>query len=549
MKANKTVYEEYIKLLPKFKAKLNELTYRQYLALSYIVSKLSSEKGYPTKEELKGIIGFTTDRMLDLTMKALERKGFIKFYGIDSNPICNVTEITEKLKNVLIDKLLLINDFVSYQYLKNKVRNVTVSETLKPPQILLLSGSDAIKYLNNEKRVIHRWYEYLEDFPPSLVWHYMDLFKISKDQRVLDPFVGSGTTCVVAKLRGNKNIGVDINPVASFVTEVKTSFEKVPIEGFKKEAEIILNEILELSPFFKECRLMTKALERMPRMELNQWLKPLVQNFVSYTKERINEVENENIRITLKLSLIEATLEASNVAFCPGTSFYPFRRKPSFPEAFKNKLQKIYEDLFLLNKIKVEWGKTETLIEDSKEMSKFIDLNSIDFVFTSPPYPNDLEYTRQTKLELYLLEFVKSERDIQKIKKKMVKGSTKLVYKESNSARYVEKYETVQSIVSKLEKAFSDKNWGWDYPRMVAEYFGDLYIVFSELSEVLKNKGVACFVVGDQTYKNILIPVGKILCEIAEDLGFKTELELFRIRRSTSHNIPLKEEVVILKKD
>jgi len=322
----------------------------------------------------------------------------------------------------------------------------------------------------------------------------------------------------------------------------------VELTTFKTEAETILNEVLQLHTFVENCRLPSRFLDKMPKMERNQWLKPIVQNYVAYVRERVNEIENTKVRELLELALVEASLESSNVAFCPGTTFYPFRQKPTFPEALKSKLQKMYEDLSLINQANVDLGKTAVHLNDSKEMSKFLENNSIDFVFTSPPYPNDLEYTRQTKLELYLLGFVKSEREIQQIKRKMVKGSTKLIYNESNSSKYVEKYESIQRIVSKLEEAFADREWGWDYPRMVAEYFGDLYIVFSELNQVLKRNGVACFVVGDQTYKGILIPVGRILTEIAIDLGFEAKLDLFRIRRSTSHNLPLREEIVIMKK-
>jgi len=113
----------------------------------------------------------------------------------------------------------------------------------------------------------------------------------------------------------------------------------------------------------------------------------------------------------------------------------------------------------------------------------------------------------------------------------------------------VEKFESVQEIVDALEKAFSDKKWGWDYPRMVKEYFGDIYIVLENIGEVLKEGGYALFVVGDQTYKKILIPVGEIMMELVQDLGFHSQrLETFRVRRSTLHSIPLKEEIVIFQK-
>lgn len=64
-----------------------------------------------------------------------------------------------------------------------------------------------------------------------------------------------------------------------------------------------------------------------------------------------------------------------------------------------------------------------------------------------------------------------------------------------------------------------------------------------------KKGGYAEFVVGDQTYKKILIPVGKVMTEMAKKLNYSEfKLETFRIRRSTIHDIPLKEEIVTLRK-
>ncbi|MCL2313366.1 MAG: hypothetical protein FWC41_12995, partial [Firmicutes bacterium] len=173
----------------------------------------------------------------------------------------------------------------------------------------------------------------------------------------------------------------------------------------------------------------------------------------------------------------------------------------------------------------------------------------IDFIITSPPYPNDLEYTRQTRLELYLLDFVKSMEDVQQIKRKMVKGSTKLIFKESDSEKYITKYDSVKNISDQIYEQTKDKNWGFDYPRMVREYFGDMYLCMKEFLPLLKSKANFLQVVGDQTIKGVYIPVCDILIEMANDLGYTNcKKELFRIRRSTGHSIELPEEIVIIQK-
>jgi len=183
------------------------------------------------------------------------------------------------------------------------------------------------------------------------------------------------------------------------------------------------------------------------------------------------------------------------------------------------------------------------------EASSFIKEESVDFIITSPPYPNDLEYTRQTRLELYLLDFVRNMEDVQKLKRTMIKGSTKLIYKEDNFGDYVKDFQSIQQVADQIDDALSDKNWGFDYPRMVREYFGGMYLCLKEFYKVMKKGSYNLQVVGDQTYKNIVIPVGKIFVELANEIGYsEAYIELFRTRRSTTYEIPLPEEIVVIRK-
>jgi DNA modification methylase len=526
------------------------------MALTLIFSKLNIERKYPTKEELKNAIGMHTDRMLEITLKAIEKKGLIKFNGLKNEPIVYVPEENKVLFPTLTDRLMLVKDFVSYVEIKNMMQKATdiPNSPLKlGVQARFGFSTNNLRELNDITMVVHRWYSYLEDFPPSLVWDKLDQYGIGRGKVVLDPFVGSGTTVVTCKLADIDAIGIDVNPVASYVTQVKTEWTKgnswnIDLNELKKEFSNVWNDFLSASKYLKEYRLKTDFIERMHPMELNQWLKTEAQNEVAYLRERIEEVENDYIKRILMVGLLGAAVESSNVAFCPGTSFYPFRKRPPFSEIFANKLAAIYEDLLLLFKAKASYGDITVFNKDCREIRNYID-TPVDFIFTSPPYPNDLEYTRQTRLELFLLGYVKSMEDVREIKKKMVKGSTKLIFKESNSAQYVEKFESVQKVANAIEDALSDRKWGWDYPRMIREYFGDMYLSLESFKEVLRPGSYALLVVGDQTYKQIVIPVGQILIEIASDLGYKAiGLELLRIRRSTTHRIPLREEIVILKR-
>jgi len=334
----------------KIKARLNELTYRQYMALVYIVSKLDIEGEHAQKRGIKEVIGFDSDRMLQITLEALERKGFITFHGLDRNPLAEITEETEKNLSILSDRLLLSDEYVEYNDIKKQTLPITETKNHFKVTAPSFIDNDSLGYLNNSKRMVHRWSDFLEDYPPSLVWDKINEYGVTSANTVLDPFMGSGTTLVTAKLRNINAIGIDVNPVANFVTEVKTTWG-VDLKKFKTEANAVISSLIEASPILDDVRMTTESLKNMDTMELHQWLKPRTQNDVAFTRERINEVEDERIKKLLLLALIVASRDASNVSFCPGTSFYPFRERPTFLDAFKNKCKEIYEDLLILAKI------------------------------------------------------------------------------------------------------------------------------------------------------------------------------------------------------
>src|SRR5690349_9252267 len=71
-----------------------------------------------------------------------------------------------------------------------------------------------------EDRAIHDWYRFVLSFPPHLVRDYIREFGLNKDSVILDPFCGTGTTLIEARLSGFKSIGLEANSFAHFAASV-----------------------------------------------------------------------------------------------------------------------------------------------------------------------------------------------------------------------------------------------------------------------------------------------------------------------------------------
>src|SRR5438445_4486709 len=68
---------------------------------------------------------------------------------------------------------------------------------------------------------VHGLHEYKGRFNPQVVRFLLNYFGARRRTKVLDPFCGSGTTLVEAALHGCVGVGVDMNPLAVFLSNAK----------------------------------------------------------------------------------------------------------------------------------------------------------------------------------------------------------------------------------------------------------------------------------------------------------------------------------------
>jgi len=80
--------------------------------------------------------------------------------------------------------------------------------------------------------------KFIPQIPRYFIQRYIGEVTKEGGKRILDPFCGSGTTLLEAMLLGHKGIGIDINPLATLISKVKTTpFSPSKLE--KKIGELI----------------------------------------------------------------------------------------------------------------------------------------------------------------------------------------------------------------------------------------------------------------------------------------------------------------------
>ncbi len=429
----------------------------------------------------------------------------------------------------------------------------------------LLSGfklKNSIKNkLYDNDRKFHDWFRFVLSFPPHLVRKYIKEFNLTGDDLLLDPFCGTGTTLVESKLLNVPSIGIEANPIAYFASETKVDWD-VDATLLLETAQQIKNAAMKtfkdqgISDFPVVKNLSFKKLKKLnaeqEKMILKNSISPLPLHKCLILLEFINNYKNTKSYKYLSLALANTLVsKISNLRFGPEVGVGKIKEDVNVISPWFQNVLKITNDIKSLRGGK--YAQAQVRLADSRYLSNILKSNKISAVITSPPYPNEKDYTRTTRLESVVLGFINAKDDLRRLKKSLIRSNTRGVYKEDNDDVYVKNFPEIQNVSHLIEKRRIElgKTSGFErlYPRVTELYFGGMAKHLLDLKNILRPNSYLAYVVGDQaSYLRVMIKTGQIIGEIAKSLGYKLiRIDLFRTRFSTATKSNLNEEVVILR--
>jgi len=409
---------------------------------------------------------------------------------------------------------------------------------------------------------VHNWYRFVLSFPPHLVRDYVRRFDLNEQSLLLDPFCGTGTAVVECQKMGLRAVGVEALPMPAFASRVKVDWSVNP--------ELLLRhatDIAERTAQVLHAQGITDdpALSRSTSPNLLKTLPP--DTFRLLLKDSISAVPLHKTLVLLDLiknstnnpfqdhellALAKALVSRiGNLKFGPEVGIGKVKNDAFVAQPWQANVRSMASDLRSITS--EPWQQATIYHADSRDLSATLTPRSIDAVFTSPPYPNEKDYTRTTRLETVILGFADSMADLRHSKKSLVRSNTRSVYKTDTDDVLVKSNPTVQELARRIERRRLDlgKTSGFErlYHRVTKLYFGGMTQHLASLRQVLRPGAFLGYVVGDQaSYLQIMIRTGQILGEIAESLGYKVEsLDLFRTRLATATGEQLREEVLVLR--
>lgn len=417
-----------------------------------------------------------------------------------------------------------------------------------------------------QDRPAHDWYRFVLSFPPHLVREYIDRFQLNRNHRVLDPFCGTGTTVVECKKLGIPGEGTEANPFAHFAGQVKVDWSPTPdglIQHSHHVAKAALAQFesdgIEDQPGFSSVHTADVSSKQLRTLDpelmqllLTNSISPLPLHKVLVLLDCLSQHKDPQFQQHQRLALAKALPVAiSNLHFGPEVGVGPAKLDVPVIAPWLDAIRSMATDLRQLQRLTAP----EAVIHhaDARRMLHVLKPCSIDAVITSPPYPNEKDYTRTTRLESVLLGFIHSKADLRALKQTLMRSNTRNVYKADDDDQWVAAYPEIQSLAHTIEarRIELNKTSGFErlYARVTKLYFGGMARHFADLRTILRPGAHLAYVVGDQaSYFRVMIRTGKLLADIAQDLGYEVVcIDLFRTRIATATKEQLREEVIVLR--
>jgi DNA modification methylase len=352
----------------------------------------------------------------------------------------------------------------------------------------------------------HNLHAFAAKFPPQLPRAFIRGLTLP-GEIVLDPMVGSGTTIVEALLEGRRGIGLDLDPLASQLSHVKT----MPLDvddlrragyGVLSRANALLDEKATEQP-------LAQQFDKRTREFIDYWFLPTTQRELMALVLAIRDVTDPPVRRFLELTFSSIIVTKSGgVSLARDLAHTrPHLDKNKVP---KNALEQFHlrlsKNLESIAQLQAKEATAFVLTGDARSMP-LVD-GTVDLIVTSPPYANAIDYMRAHKFSLaWLGESIAS---LSELRAKYI-GSERVGGSPAGDAFPTRPEAIIQTLAERDTKKAT----------ILRKYFAEMRLVLAEMYRVLRGDSTAIVVVGPSTMRGLRVPTHDCVADIAAGVSFE----------------------------
>jgi site-specific DNA-methyltransferase (cytosine-N4-specific) len=349
----------------------------------------------------------------------------------------------------------------------------------------------------------HGIHPYPAKFIPQIPRHLIELFYPRDGSAVLDPFCGSGTTLVEAMSADIDSVGIDLNPIATLISKVKTTPVRAGLTSTARAVAAAARRRLEGGEVVVP-----------PIPALDHWFMAHVQRAIAAITSEIDRLSDRDVADALRVALSSIIVRVSNQD--SDTRYAAVEKdvtQESVFQGFERAAAQLTAALPVADGLFTHSARTRIITKDILTVEPGEIGQDIGLVVTSPPYPNAYEYWLYHKYRMYWL------------------GMDPITVRESEIG---------------ARPHYFKKN-----PQTEHDFERQMGTCFKLLARVMRKGRYACFVVGRSIIHTRQIDNEALLVRAAEPHGFRKAASVERTIRATrksfnlAHGTINREQIVV----
>lgn len=216
----------------------------------------------------------------------------------------------------------------------------------------------------------------------------------NRQLNIMDPFAGCGTTIVEGLNLNHNVVGVDVNGLASLLQRVYSyNYTQEELNSYRQIFEKTLNSsILESDDYISLS---------IPNVDhwFNKSAQKILYGITSKTKaEEIDEEIKDLIRFTLSRIIVKISNQQSDTQYRALNKNFSYKQ---MVDIVRQSSSTVYNNF---SRQKRSWVGTAKIIQgDARKIETYKNIDKVDLVITSPPYPNAYEYWLYHKYRMFWL--------------------------------------------------------------------------------------------------------------------------------------------------
>jgi len=337
-----------------------------------------------------------------------------------------------------------------------------------------------VHWRGSAERPIHRWYRYREAFSPGLIE------ALGLADPILDPFSGCGSILLGAAQRDMAATGVDLNPLATFVSRVKLRpLSPEQLAAVAKVADGLVERIRGAEPW------------PLPGLSI-------LEAVGSFYKEG-NGVKYRNRRRTSSGYEERVDGQWQLERFGPDQRAFVRSR-------LLGALERMAADAACWDG--GHWERQRVVEGSALELDALLGEEEFRSIVFSPPYANRFDYFEAMKVELWFGGFVSSPAEMRALRKASLRS-----HLSADLERPWTEIAELEAIIDCMDRESS--SWRMGVPDVLRGYFDDMATVLAKCRAALGAGGECHVIVGNSAYAGTIVPTDLLIAQLGvEAVGF-----------------------------